>query len=175
MTDAIRAAATALAGARQKATSTAHALAEAQSVADELRSRGAALDTERANIIASARRGDNDPKHALRLGVINADLQDLAPMIEDANAGVTAAMAQDQEARQAIVRAEQQFSMVTDAELERRLADHAGKLDALMLATLNELNAVGRRVGRARPVFIPSPELANTLQRLHLVASQVRR
>jgi hypothetical protein len=49
------------------------------------------------------------------------------------------------------------------------------RLNTLMLTTLNELTAVGKRVGRARPDLMPSPELANTLQRLHLIANQVRR
>jgi dihydroxyacetone kinase-like predicted kinase len=176
MTDTIRAAAHAVAGARQKTAGTAHALAEAQSVADKLREHVTALETERAGIITAARGGGaHDPTHALRVGVIDADLQDMKPMTDDANAGVAAAKAQDHEARQAVVRAEQQFAMATDAELERRLAEHAAKLDALLLATLNELTAVGKRVGRARPVFVPSPELANTLHRLHLTANQVRR
>jgi hypothetical protein len=175
MTETIRAAALALAGARQKVTSTAGALAEAQSVRDGLKTRVTALEMERASIIGATRSGDNHPTHALRVGVIDADLQDLAPMTEDANAGVASAQAQDQEARQAVVRAEQQMAMSEDAELEARLAAHARALDTLMLATLNELTAVGKRVGRSRPVFTPSPELANILQRLHLTANQVRR
>jgi hypothetical protein len=175
MTDAIRAASHALAGARQKTTSTACALAEAQSVADKLRARVTALETERADIISAARGGDDDPKHALRIGVIDADLRDLAPMTDDANAGVAVAQAHDLEARQAVVRAEQQMTMSEDAELEARLTAHARALDTLMLTTLNELTAVGKRVGRARPVFMPSPELANTLQRLHMTATGIRR
>jgi hypothetical protein len=107
--------------------------------------------------------------------VVEADLRDLAPMIKDANAGVAAAQAHDQEARQAVGRAEQQMAMSGDAELEARPAAHARALDALLLTTLNELTAIGKRVGGARPVFMPSPELANTLQRLHLTANQVRR
>jgi hypothetical protein len=175
MTDAIRAAAHALAAARQKVSSTASALAVAQSVSDGLKTRVTALETERASIIAATGSGDNHPMHALRVGVIDADLQDLAPMTNDANAGVAVAQAHDLEARQAVGRAEQQMTMSEDAELAARLTAHAGKLDALMLATLNELNAVGKRVGRSRPVFVPSAELANTLHRLHLIANQVRR
>jgi hypothetical protein len=175
MTEVIRAAALALAGARQKATSTARSLTQAQDIADELQARVSALATERAGIIAAARGGAHDPTHALRIGVIDADLSDLKPMTEDANAGVAVAQAHDLEAHQAVVRAEQQMTMSVDAELEARLTAHASKLDALMLATLNELNAVGKRVGRSRPVFVPSPELASTLHRLHLIASQVRR
>jgi hypothetical protein len=151
------------------------ALAEAQAVSDGLKARVTAPETERASIIANARGGDRDPSHALRLCVLEADLKDMKPMADDANAGVAVAQAHDQEARQAVVRAEQQMAMAEAAELEARLAAHARALDTLMLTTLNELTAVGKRVGRARPVFVPSPELANTLQRLHLVANQVRR
>jgi hypothetical protein len=176
MTDeTIRAAARALAGARSKTAGSLAALTEAQAVSDGLKARVAALETERASIIANARGADPDPKNALRLCVLEADLKDMKPMTDDAAAGVATAQAQDQEGRQAVVRAEQQFSMATDAELEARLAAHAADLDALLLTTLNELTAVGKRVGPARPVFMPSPELANTLQRLHLTANQVRR
>jgi hypothetical protein len=175
MTDTIRAAAHALAGARSKTAGTARTLTEAQAVSDGFKARVTALASERAGIVAAARGGDRDPTHALRVGVIDADLQDLAPMIGDANAGVAVAQAQNQEAVQAVVRAEQQMAMAEAAELEARLAAHAAKLDALLLTTLNELTAVGKRVGRARPVFMPSPELANTLQRLHLTATLVRR
>jgi hypothetical protein len=175
MTDTIRAAAHALAGARQKVTSVAYALAEAQSVADELQARVTALETERAGIIAAARAGDHDPKHALRLGVINADLQDLAPMTADASAGVTAAAATDQEARQAVVRAEQQMGMAEAAELEQRLAEHAGKLEALLMATLTELTAAGKRVGRARPIFSPNSDLVDQLTKLRFTAAGIRR
>jgi hypothetical protein len=175
MTDAIRAAAHALAGARQNATRTACALAEAQSVADELQARVAALATERAGIITATRGGAHDPTHALRIGVIDADISDLAPMTNDAAAGVAVAQTHDLEARQAIVRAEQQMTMSQDAELEARLAVHASKFDGLLMATLNELTAVGKRVGRSRPVWFPSAELAGVLQRLHLTANQVRR
>jgi hypothetical protein len=136
MTDVIGATACALAGARQKTTSTAGALAAAQSVADELRARVTALETERTGIIAATRGGDRDPKHALALDVVEADLRDLAPMIKDANPGVAAAQAHDQEARQAVGRAEQQMATSEDAELEARLAAHARALDALLLTTL---------------------------------------
>jgi hypothetical protein len=163
------------AGARQKTAGTAHTLAEAQAIAADLKARVTALEGERSTIIANARGADPDPKNALRLCVREADLKDIAPMTDDANAGVAVAQAHDLEARQAVVRAEQQMAMAEAAELEARLTAHAAKLDALLLATLTELNAVGKRVGRARPVFMPSPELANTLQRLHLTATQVRR
>jgi hypothetical protein len=176
MTDAIRAAANALAGARQKTIGTARTLAEAQLVSDNLKARVTALETERAGIIAAARGGRaHDPAHALRVGVIDADISDLAPLTEDANAGVAAAQAQNQEAVQAVMRAEHQFSMATDAEFERRLAEHAGKLEALLPTTLAELNAVGKRVGRARSVWFPSPETATAIQKLHLMATGVRR
>jgi hypothetical protein len=176
MTDeTIRAAALALAGARQKATRTARSLTQAQSVSDDLKERITALETERAGIIAATRGGAHDPTHALRVGVIDADISDLAPMTDDANAGVAAAQAHDQEARHAVVRAEQQMTMSVDAELEARLTEHARKLDALLLTTLNELNAAGKRISRARPVWFPSADLAGVIQRLHLTSTQVRR
>jgi hypothetical protein len=101
MTDTIRAAAHATVGARQKTASTARTLAEAQSVSDGLKARVTALETERASIIANARGGDSDPKHALRLCVLEADLKDMKPMTDDANAGVAVAHSHDLEARQA--------------------------------------------------------------------------
>jgi hypothetical protein len=44
-----------------------------------------------------------------------------------------------------------------------------------LLATVNDLNAVGKRVGRSRPVWYPSAELAGVIQRLYLTSNLVRR
>jgi hypothetical protein len=75
MTDAIRAAANALAGARQKTAGTAHTLAEAQAIAADLKARVTALEGERSTIIANARGADPDPKNALRLCVLELTLK----------------------------------------------------------------------------------------------------
>jgi hypothetical protein len=43
------------------------------------------------------------------------------------------------------------------------------------MAAVNELNAAGKRIGRSRPLWFPSPETATAIQKLHLMANQVRR
>jgi septal ring factor EnvC (AmiA/AmiB activator) len=175
MIDTIKAAAQALAAARHAADAASEAVTEAQHTADRPKARVSASQAERASIIAASRGGTRDPDASLRLAVLDADLADLAPMVAEAEAELAKAQAAEVEARQAVVRAEQRLAMATDAELERRLVIHAGKLDDLLLATLSELEAVGKRIGRSRPLFAPSQALAEWLRRLHLTAEGIRR
>jgi hypothetical protein len=174
MTDAIKAAAHALASARQNADAATAALTEAEAAADLPKAHVAELQAERAGIIAASRSGKQDPGKVLRLAVIDEDLADLAPIVAEADSELAKAQSAAQEAKGAIVRAEQHMAAATDDEMALRLAEHAGKLDALLLATINDMAGIAKRGGR-RPFWAPSPALVNELQRLHLIGIQVRR
>jgi hypothetical protein len=139
-------------------------------VSDGLKARALVLENERAEIIAATRRDDHNPEHALRVAVVDADLKDLKPISEDADAGVAAAVAQAQEASAALTRAEQILVIATDEALLCRLTQHASTLDAMLLKTVTGIAAIVTRRG-GRPVRYPSIELANTLQRLHVTAT----
>jgi hypothetical protein len=170
MTEAINEAARALAAVRHAAGSAAEAVIGAQHAADRPKARVSSCQAERASIIAASRGGTRDPDVSLRMAVLDADLADLAPVVAEAEAELAKTQAAEAEARRAVFRAEQQLAMATDAELERRLVIHAGKLDDLLLATLSDLATVGGRIGRSRPLFVPSQALTDSLQRLYLTA-----
>jgi hypothetical protein len=174
MTDAITAAAHGVAEGRQQAKRAHEAFAEAQAVVDHLNGRVATLQTERGALVAAGRVADTNGKLALRLAVVDADLADLAPLVAEANASAAKAQGAAAQADQAVARAEQHLAIATDEKLQERLAEHAGKLDELLLQTLTELRAVWTRRG-ARPTWFPSTGLADEVYRLHLMANQVRR
>jgi hypothetical protein len=173
-TEHIRHAALALAEAKVAAERAETALDAANAGRKRVADRISALSAERASIIGKARAGSNDPALSLQLGVVEADLGDLGDLVAGADAEVAKVQASVAEARQAVVRAEQQLASTRDSEIERLLVVHAGKLDELLLATVNELAAVGKRIGRARPMFAPSQALADSLYRLRLTANGIR-
>jgi hypothetical protein len=108
------------------------------------------------------------------MGVVDADLADLKPLVADARAGVQRAGADAAKAAQAVLQAEQQLAIARDGDLEARLVEHAAKLDALLVATLNELSVIWKR-RNARPTFAPSGELFDTVTKLTLLARQLRK
>ncbi|MGO8915391.1 MAG: hypothetical protein ACLQJR_05735 [Stellaceae bacterium] len=163
--NAARAAAT----ARQQTARAKEAMAEAQADADRVKNRVAVLQSERAGIIAAARNGDADPAHALRVGVIDADLADLAPLVADADAAVSKARGAVASAGTVVASAEQQLALATDEELQQHLLEHASRLDELLLATITELRGVWTR-RRGRPTWAPSPALVIEITRLRHVA-----
>jgi hypothetical protein len=174
MTDTIKAAALALASARQNAEAASAALTEAQAAADEPKARVAALQAERAGIISASRGGKQDPAKALRMACIDEDVADLAPIVAEADGDVAKASGAAQEAQQAAVRAEQQMAAAVEDDMALRLAEHAGQLDALLLKTLSDMAAIAKR-GARRPFWAPTPALVIELQRLHLTANGIRR
>jgi hypothetical protein len=144
-------------------------LAAAKTVAAEIDSRVAALDTERAEIVAAARTGDADPAAGLRLAVIDADLADLRKIAADGKAGLANAQSDVHRASQAVTVAEQQLALVKDEVLERELVAHVDQLAQLLGAGVAELRAIWRRK-RARPTWSCSTELLRELQSLRFIA-----
>jgi hypothetical protein len=170
MTNQIEAAAVAVAEARANGVKAHHGLIEAQGARKRLTDRLAAITSERAEIVAARRGGDADPEHGIRIEVLSADERDLAELVAEADRDVTKASGIAQEASGALARAEQSFALATDEAFLGRLTAHATGLDGLLLKTVTEIAGIVARRG-GRPVWFPSIELANTLQRLHLTAN----
>ena len=166
-------AARAVAEAKQNAVEANTALAEAQDVRDQLQSRVAALQTERAKVVQSARGGADEGKAALRIGIIDADLADLAPLLADADGALGVARAAATTAAQAAVIAEQHLQIAADADLQSKLEVRATDLAALLWAAVGELNSVWRR-RTARPTWFPSDELVRELERLRLTGKGIQ-
>jgi hypothetical protein len=171
--EAIQAAARVLASARIGATRAEAALAKTTEAVALLADRSAALTAERSAIGEKARAGGDTAALSLRLLVVDADLVDLAALAEAAQADCTAALAVAIEARQAVAAAEWSLSEAEADEYEARLLIHSATLDALLLETIGELITLGARKG-SRPIWAPSPALADAINRAHLNRGSVR-
>ena len=170
----LESAASVLAQARAETAKAADALDRAQAEQGRVRERVDALGAERAGIVAASRSGNQDPRRALRLAVIEADLADLAPMVAKADAKLAKAQCATAAARQAVIIAEQQLERAKDEVLLTWLVVHATHRDGFLLATLSEIAAIDRKTGR-RPSWAPSRETYDALSRLHLTAAGLRR
>jgi hypothetical protein len=173
MTEAIKTAARAIAEARVLAKRAEMALSKADDGRVVLEARRDALKLERATIVEKARSGTTDAELALRLLVIEADLGDLEKLVATADAEFSKAQSAALEARQHIGSAEWQLSQARADEMEGRLLVHADRLGALLLETITELVASGARKG-SRPIWAPSPALADAINRAHLNRGNVR-
>jgi hypothetical protein len=173
MTAEIQAAARALASARASATRAEAALAKTNAARALLADRSAALNAERSTLVEKARAGGDAPTLSLRLSIIDLDLSDLAALAQAAQADCDAAGAVSSEAKQAVVAAEWSLSEEETAEYEARLLVHSATLDALLLETIGELITLGARKG-SRPIWAPSPALADAINRAHLNRGSVR-
>jgi hypothetical protein len=157
--------------AESAANTAADQLAAAHHHADGIRGRHNALGAER-DAIAAARRAGGDVDGA-RLAVIQLDLEGLDSLLADASAAVAARQNEADTARAAVAAARQQLDLVKDTELIAKLKPHADKLGELLLATLTEIEAAGKRLQRSRPEWYPTGRLADTLHRLDLLASGI--
>jgi hypothetical protein len=173
MTAQIKAAAAALAEARIMSERAESVLMAAAGGRTQLSERVAALQAERAVIVDKARAGSMDPALALRMATLDLDIADLGAMVASADSDVTKAQISAGQARQDVASAEWQLSEAKADELESRLLVHAAHLDHLLSDTISDLVASGARKG-SRPIWAPSPELAEAIQRAHLNRRNVR-
>jgi hypothetical protein len=132
-----------------------------------------ALDAKRAEIIARRQRGEVEPNDGGELALISADQEGLTAMLPDATAIVTAARAPVQAADQAIAAARQGLQQAEDEAAETALAAHAARLDALLLATVEQLGSVHGRLHRTQPAWGPSRTLSEALRRLQLQRGEI--
>jgi hypothetical protein len=169
MSERIKAAAGAVAEARDNAAKARDALAEAQAGRQRLHDRVAAIAAERGAIVAARRAGNADPEHGVRLEILRADEVDVAGMVVDADADVKRALDTAQAANGAVTRAEQYLIGAQDEVLLGKLVEHATTLDGLLLKTVTEIAAIGAH-RRSGPAWFPSDALASTLTKLNYTA-----
>jgi hypothetical protein len=165
MTTEITAAASALAEARRKAEAAGVGLAEAEAARDQVQRRVAALEAERGEILAERMADIDDAAHGPRLALIGADLENLAEMQAAAVRRVVAARAVADGVNCTIAAADWALGRATDAELLRRLVDHAGKLERLLAGTVTEIKNLSQKLGMREP-WAPRSDMVQTLRRL---------
>src|SRR6185437_10153151 len=164
--ETIEAAAAQVVGAKERAAVTGDALAAVTSRRDGLKARIDALTAERGTIVAARKAGNTDPEHGPRLALIGADLEGLGEIMADADAEVAKAKAADDAARHVVTLAEQGLANERDDEMLGRMKAHADKLGVLMLAAVDEITAISKRMRLSREPWHPEPKLAATLHRL---------
>jgi hypothetical protein len=162
----VAAAAQALAAARsrlQKATAL-HEDATAKRAVIEGRIRS--LETSRNEIIGRRQVGDCKVEDGPQLALIAADLEGLTALLGHAEAVVSDVTAPAEEARRALLFAEQHVQFVEDNMTEAALVEHARRLDGLMIQTVERINAIHKRRGSGTPKWGPSRALALELRKL---------
>jgi len=166
---AIRAAAAALAESKVEAEKASAGLAAASAAVAEVRSKLEALDFERAGIVAARKDGDKrDGADGARLAEIAADSEGLSQIIQERQATQTLAAAAFATHSAAVTAAGAMLSNASDHALIVDLKIIATELDAKLLATVQEITAVAKRVGSSRAMWLPSSLLANRLRSLDM-------
>ncbi len=160
-------AAHALAAAERRRKEAAAALTEVEARAERIRGRTAALECERAAIIARRQRGQQEPDDGPRLALIAADLDGLAALQRDADAAVEAARRPAEDAARILATAHHVLRQEEDAAARAGLVAYAGRLDGLLLEAIAQLDALReRQPHRGIPAWGPSPPLWEALRRL---------
>jgi hypothetical protein len=138
----------------------------AQKNAAAVRSRVAALEAERADIVRRRTAGQQDEGDAGRLTLIAADLEGLGPLVAEAEAAVAEARRKAETEDHLVANARAQLDR---AEAEARLAalvTHAQQLDVLLTATLGQVAEVAARIGApGRPPWAPTPGLVLAIRK----------
>jgi multidrug efflux pump subunit AcrB len=156
----------ALATAEADRDATRAELIELESSLAEVVGRLTALDVERQKILESR------PVDAAGLLTINAaDMESLQPIQEQRQAAASAQHDLLVQADRDVSFAKSQLARAADREYLDRLVIHAGDIDRLMMATLAE---IGRLSVGGRPVWAPSPALADAIRRADLQRAGVR-
>jgi hypothetical protein len=167
----VEAAARRVASARQGQAEADSAVAAANTALAAVQTLVGRLNVERAALIDAARQGCTDADAALRVGVIDADLADAAPLLADARAGVKRAEADAAEAFQATAAAERDLAIERDRETEAMLVERAEALSAMLATAIAELKEIQHRRG-GRPAWAPQTGLVRELTSLRLVADR---
>jgi hypothetical protein len=142
-------------------------LATAEVEHGRIEARTAALDSKRREIVSRRQAGDARPNDGADLELIAADREGLSSILVEAEAAVGAAQKLVQKAKQALNEAQRGMQIVEDSAALDQLVAHAGRLDALLLATAGQISETQARLGHTgRPVWAPNPELFRVLRKL---------
>jgi chromosome segregation ATPase len=168
MSEAIEAAAEAVAAAKLQAEHGAATLEAAGAALDKVRARIADLDAERAQIVADRKAGKTSPKQGARLAEIGADIEGLNEILAEAVQARGIATAESARLSQSVAAAEYTLSNTADQALLGDLRRLASDLDRRLFGTIGEISSVAKRLGLNRAPWVPSAELGNGIRRLDI-------
>ena len=176
MTTKIESAAAILAEMKQAAEVASAALVEAEAGRTQVEDRIAKLEAERSAILVSRKAGLTNTDDGSRLALLAADIENLNELKAEADAAVAAARVHVQAATGHVNEAQRVLNRERDAELLARLVEHAGKVDAIMLKTIRDIDEVSHRLGVSvgREKWCPSVALAESIWRRNLTRENRR-
>ena len=176
MTTKIESAAAILAEMKQAAEVTSAALVEAEAARGQVEDRIAKLEAERVAALASRRAGLMNDNDGARLALLAADIENLNELKAEADAAVAAARVHVQAATGHVNEAQRVLNRETDSAMLARLVEHAGKVDAIMLKTIRDIDEVSHRLGVSvgREKWCPSVALAESIWRRNLTRENRR-
>src|SRR6266404_6257379 len=158
----------ALAAARLQAEQGVAALDTAGKAVDQVRTRIADLDHDRASIVAQRKAGKTSPKDGAHLAEIQADLEGLNELLAEAVQAHGVAAAELTRLNQAVTATEYVLSNTADQALLGDLKNLASDLDRRLIDAIGEISSVAKRLGLNRAPWVPTTELANGIRRLDL-------
>ncbi len=163
---AIAAAAHALAAATAQHDHAREGLVKAEAARSLIAERIEAKEMERSALIARRQAGKGQDGDGARLELIRIDLEGLAEMLKAEDANVSAALVPLNERMSRTQSAQYTLTQIEHETMEAALIEHAGKLDELMLETLQQIAALHAPLGRGKPRWAPSSALWSELRRL---------
>lgn len=163
---AITAAAASLATASVRLDTAKAALTAAEKNAAAVRGRVGALEQERAAIGQRRAAGQHEEGDGGRLELMRLDLEGLQPLVAEADAAVASARRKFDAAEGLATSARQQLARVEAEAQLTALVEHAQRLDALMLATIEHITITAAQAGATgRPPYAPSVALVQAVRR----------
>jgi hypothetical protein len=165
---AIDARATALADASLALDDANATLSAAAAGRDVTSQRIAALEADRASILAARRSGHyDDEAHGGRLAIITVDLDDLRTILAEADAQMNPLRDTADKARHRVAAAEQALATEREDEILRLTIERANQLSALLLQAVKDIEAHKPRKVTSRNLWSPDQALAAAINQLH--------
>jgi hypothetical protein len=165
---ALDAAALRLAQAEIAAHDADEALAAAAAERDRIGARIADLDRERREVGRRRQEGDLRDTDGAQLALAAADIEALAAILGEKDAIATDAGAAAEQARRALDAARHGFEREQNLREEAALTGRMEQLDLLLREAIGQANGVSKRLGRGKPVWVPTKDLVSLLTPLDL-------
>jgi hypothetical protein len=155
--------AAALAEAEIAAETAATARHEAEAARGVVLTRIQEKDTRRAEIAARRAAGDERDADGAELALLSVDREVLVELLSRRDAAAAAARAEAEKHVRALAQARADLAREEGVRTAAALDRHLGELEALLLETLRQSNAVAKRIGRAQTLWVPTVELESSL------------
>ncbi len=160
---ALDAAALRLAQAETAAHDADEAVAAAKTERDRIGARIADLDRERREVGRRRQEGDVRDTDGAQLALAAADIEALTSILGEKDAFATDAGAAAEQARRALDAARHGFQREQDLREEAALTGRMEQLDLLLREAIGQANGVAKRLGRGKPVWVPTKDLVSLL------------